>query len=56
MITIRKATMNDLETIEKLYHLSRIFMASHGNDSQWGTNYPYIDIVLNDIKNRNRNI
>ncbi len=38
---IRKATMDDLACIMKIYAYARVFMKSHGNPRQWAaTNWP----------------
>lgn len=46
---IRKSTLNDLNTILKLYENARAFMAANGNPTQWGTSDPKPEIVENDI-------
>lgn len=48
---IRKATMEDLPILLKLYENARSFMASHGNPTQWGTGYPSQDLLECDIRN-----
>lgn len=47
---IRKATMQDLEIMMKLYENARAFMASHGNPTQWGTSYPSQKLLESDIR------
>lgn len=49
---IRKATKVDLEKILGIYAAARSFMASCGNPTQWGTEYPPKDLVEKDIKAR----
>lgn len=46
---IRKSTSEDLDTILKLYENARVFMASHGNPTQWGTTEPKQAVIENDI-------
>ncbi|MBU9735839.1 GNAT family N-acetyltransferase [Diplocloster agilis] len=50
---IRKATINDLNTILQLFREARAFMAESGNPDQWGTAYPPKDLLINDIKEGN---
>lgn len=47
---IRKARMEDLPEILKLYAEARAFMQENGNASQWGTAYPPVERVKADIK------
>ncbi len=37
---IRKATIDDLPEILKIYEDARLFMAANGNPTQWGTSHP----------------
>lgn len=46
---IRKSTPGDLDTLLQLYADARDFMAKNGNPSQWGNNYPSIELVSSDI-------
>ena len=46
---IRTSTLQDLNQILKLYENARDFMANHGNPHQWGTSYPSIALVEQDI-------
>lgn len=48
---IRKANINDMSVILKIYAKAREFMASHGNKSQWGSYYPSVELLIDDIKN-----
>lgn len=48
---IRKTTWNDLEILMKMYENARIFMASHGNPTQWGNSYPPGAMLCADIQN-----
>ncbi len=47
---IRKAVMEDLEEILKLYAEARKFMQKTGNPTQWGTSYPPVERVEADIR------
>lgn len=49
---IRTSKITDLETILMLYESARIFMRENGNPNQWGTSYPPIDLVKEDIQNQ----
>lgn len=46
---IRKAQAADLPAIMKLYADARQFMAAHGNEAQWGWNYPSETLLCRDI-------
>lgn len=48
---IRKATINDLEAVLKIYEAAREYMAKTGNETQWGKTYPPIDLLVCDIEN-----
>ena len=49
---IRKATMDDLACIMKIYAYARVFMKSHGNPRQWAaTNWPPEGLIRQDIEN-----
>ncbi len=47
---IRKATIQDMPEIERVYETARSFMAQNGNPTQWGTTYPEKEIILEDIE------
>ena len=47
---IRLATTADLDAILGVYAHARAFMAEHGNPTQWGTTYPAVEIVEEDIR------
>lgn len=51
IMNIRKAASDDLNILLKLYEHARIFMAQHGNPTQWGTSYPPAAILEQDIAN-----
>lgn len=46
---IRKTKPEELTLLLKMYETARIFMASHGNPTQWGTSYPQPSLVESDI-------
>ncbi len=46
---IRKTTPDELELLLKMYEKARMFMAAHGNPTQWGTSYPSRELVAEDI-------
>lgn len=48
--TVRKATLADLPRIEEIYAYARSFMAANGNPNQWGTTYPPIQQLKQDIQ------
>ena len=48
--TVRKATLADLPRIEEIYAYARGFMAANGNPNQWGTTYPPIQQLKQDIQ------
>ncbi len=47
---IRKALPTDLERCLKIYSDAREFMRENGNPDQWGTEYPYEHLLVEDIK------
>lgn len=49
-MNIRKSTADDLPVILQLYDHARLFMAEHGNPSQWGTTDPAPDLIQEDIR------
>ena len=50
---IRKATSEDFNILSDLYEQARIFMAQHGNPTQWGNSYPPAAILEQDIADGN---
>lgn len=50
---IRKATPDDLNILLNLFEQARIFMAQHGNPTQWGNSYPPAAILEQDIAEGN---
>lgn len=52
-MTIRKAELNNLDNILKIFEHARKYMKENNNPNQWGDEYPTIEIIENDIKNSN---
>lgn len=46
---IKKARIDDLRDIMKIYHFAQEFMIESGNPNQWGHIYPSEDLVRDDI-------
>ena len=51
-MTVRKAELNDIEEILKIYEGARSFMRKSGNPTQWQGGYPYPEVIKSDIENR----
>ncbi len=49
---IRHAEMQDLPAILRIYEIARKFMADNGNASQWGNTFPPVEMLEEDIKNK----
>ena len=49
MYQVRQAKWEDFDRILEIYALARDFMAKTGNPSQWGTNYPPVNMLEGDI-------
>ena len=49
-MTFKKASLDDIATIEALYEGARAFMRSTGNPTQWAGGYPDRDTILSDIE------
>ena len=47
---IRKSRPEDLERMLRLYADARIFMAEHGNPTQWANGYPEPEMLQEDIR------
>lgn len=50
MLSIRKATIEDLNSIMEIYKRARRFMAETGNPNQWGETKPYREWIEQDIE------
>lgn len=48
-MTIRRADINDLPEIFRVYDKARAFMRSYGNEFQWTDGYPSEALLLSDI-------
>lgn len=49
MYRVRRAVWEDFDRILEIYALARKFMAQTGNPTQWGTNYPPLEMLEADI-------
>lgn len=49
-LSIRLAAEADLSQIMDIYAQARRFMAANGNPTQWGTEYPPTELVLQDLQ------
>ncbi|BDR54965.1 histone acetyltransferase [Bombiscardovia apis] len=50
---LRHATLEDVPAIEEIYARARQVMAEAGNPEQWGTKYPFPEMIEADIRNGN---
>ena len=50
-MTIRKAELNDLNIILKIFEHARNYMKENNNPNQWGDNHPPASLIEEDIKN-----
>ena len=50
IMTIRKAKIEELQTVLEIYAIARGFMVSTGNPEQWGEVYPPESLVRHDIE------
>ena len=50
VLKIRKAKIEDLDSIMKIYSRARKFMAQTGNPNQWGNSKPYREWIEHDIE------
>ena len=50
-MNIRKAKIEDLESIMGIYRIAQDFMIESGNPNQWGHTYPSEDLIKEDIEN-----
>ena len=50
MLEVRKAKIEDIDTIMPIYERARRFMAQTGNPNQWGDSKPYREWIEHDIK------
>ncbi len=47
---IRKARIDDLNSICEIYSIARNYMRESGNPNQWKNNYPERELIVSDIK------
>lgn len=50
---IRKAKLEDLDSILSIYDTARAFMKSYGNATQWGDAWPPKEVIISDIEEGN---
>ncbi len=48
---IRKAMIDDLSVIMRIYRIAQDFMIESGNPNQWGHSYPSENLIREDINN-----
>ena len=48
---IRKAKLEDINEIMKVFEIAKDFMHNNGNPTQWVNGYPNKEIIFNDIQN-----
>lgn len=48
--TVRKAFPQELPTILSIYEGARAFMRKNGNPNQWGSDYPPVSLVKEDVE------
>lgn len=52
-MTIRKSTEKDIRQIMDIFAVARQYMEKSGNKTQWGNEYPSVDLVRSDIASSN---
>lgn len=50
---IKHTTLDDLDSVMDIYDNARTFMKERGNPDQWINGYPGVDVIKNDILNKN---
>lgn len=50
-LTVRKAALTDLPRLLEIYAYARRFMAANGNPTQWKNEYPWADMLEENILN-----
>lgn len=50
-MTIRKASLRDIDEIKRIYKTARAFMRKTGNPNQWKDNHPCDELIESDIRN-----
>lgn len=51
-MTIRYTESKDLDRVMDIYRYAQRQMALNGNPTQWGTEWPPRDVIINDIKEK----
>lgn len=51
LMHIRKAAIDDLDSILSIYRSAQDYMIASGNPDQWGYFYPAEELILEDVKN-----
>lgn len=49
---IRKAIIDEIDSIMSIYNYARKFMKENGNKEQWGDAYPSTDLIENNIRQK----
>ena len=50
MLTVRKATYQDLPIMQEIFKCAREYMKAHGNPTQWGNTAPPLYLIERDIE------
>lgn len=50
---IRNTTLADIDTVMEIYNHARQYMRNHGNHNQWINGYPSIELIQEDIQEKN---
>lgn len=53
-LTVRKAALSDLPRLLEIYAHARRFMAENGNPTQWKNEYPWADMLVENIRKGNQ--
>lgn len=48
-MTIRKANIEDIPDMLKIFSVARKFMSSTGNPNQWAESYPSVELLSDDV-------
>lgn len=51
MLSIRKTKLVDLDKLKLVFDYARNTMRENGNPTQWGSDRPGINLIINDINN-----
>lgn len=47
---IRKTNVDEIPQLMQIYSRAQAFMKANGNETQWGTTYPALSLIENDVK------